>query len=157
MFLKTLGPNGTRIIMVSWKTGSRKSLAKVSARNLFLPAFGATRRILGAILDPAGFQGGSKNHVFGYHVGKMTKKGCPKTRPEKYQNLIENLFQNERVWEVNMSVSLGTCCKIKVFGVSWNIEKIDAKRDPKSDQNRNQKRSEIIFLRFLGVLGEAEI
>ena len=31
-------------------------------------------------LDP---KGGSKNHVFGYHVGKMTKKGCPKTRPEK--------------------------------------------------------------------------
>ena len=28
-------------------------------------------------------QGGSTNHVFGYHVGKMTKKGCPKTRPEK--------------------------------------------------------------------------
>jgi hypothetical protein len=45
---------------------------------------------LGAILDPAGFQEGSKNHVFGYHVGKMMKKGCPKTRPEKHQNLIEN-------------------------------------------------------------------
>ena len=38
---------------------------------------------LGAVLDPAGSQGGSKNHVFGYHVGKMTKKGCPKTRTEK--------------------------------------------------------------------------
>ena len=63
--------------------GPPSYLAKVSARNLFLPAFGATRRILGAILDPAGFQGGSKNHVFGYHVGKITKKGCPKTRPEK--------------------------------------------------------------------------
>ncbi len=43
----------------------------------------ATGPILGAILDPAGSQGESQNHVFGYHVGKMTKKGCPKTRPEK--------------------------------------------------------------------------
>ena len=50
---------------------------------VFWRPFGATWVILGAILDPAGFQGGSKNHVFGYHVGKMTKKGCPKTRPEK--------------------------------------------------------------------------
>ena len=84
----------------------------------FFAPFGATWPILGAILDPAGSQGGSKNHVFGYHVGKMKKKGCPKTRPEKHQKLIENLFQNERVWEVKMSVSLGTCCKIKVFGES---------------------------------------
>ena len=90
----------------------------MSARNLFLPAFGATRRIWGAILDRAGFKGGSKNHVFGYHVRKMMKKGCPKTRPEKHQNLIENLFQNERVWEVKISVSLGICYKIKGFGES---------------------------------------
>ena len=37
---------------------------------------------------------------------------------QKHQNLIEILSQNERVWEVKMSVSLGTCCKIKVFGES---------------------------------------
>ena len=56
---------------------------KVAPSYIFFAPFGATWPILGAILDPAGFQGGFKNHVFGYHVGKMRKKGCPKTRPEK--------------------------------------------------------------------------
>jgi len=50
---------------------------------MFFQHFGVTWPILGAILNPAGFQGGSKNHVFEYHVGKIMKKGCPKTRPEK--------------------------------------------------------------------------
>jgi len=49
----------------------------------FWQPFCATWPILSAILDPAGFQGGSENHVFVYDVGKMMKKGCPKTRPEK--------------------------------------------------------------------------
>ena len=48
----------------------------------FWRPFGATWPILGAILDPAGFQGGSKNHVFVYHIGKMMKKECPETKPE---------------------------------------------------------------------------
>ena len=51
---------------------------------------------MGAILDPAGSQGGSKNHVFGYHVGKMMKKGCPKTRPEKTSKFDWNLVPK---WE----------------------------------------------------------
>ena len=58
---------------------------------------------------------------------------------------------------MKMRVSLGTCCKIEVFGESLNIEKIGAKRGPKNDQKQSQKRSEIRFLRFLGVLGGAEI
>ena len=56
-----------------------------------------------------------------------------------------------------MRASLGPCCKIKVFGESLNIEKIGSKRGPTNDQKQSQKRSEIRFLRFLGVLGGAEI
>ena len=124
--------------------GPRSYLAKVSARNLFLPAFGATCLILGAIWGRAGSQGGSKNHVFGYHVGKMTKKGVRKRDPKKHQKLIEIGSQNEKVWEAKMSVSLGTCCKIKVFGESCILKKlvpkgvqkatkIGAKNAPRSD------------------------
>ena len=85
---------------------------------MFFQHFGVTWPILGAILDPAGFQGGSRNHVLGIMLEKLRKKGVRKRDPKKHQNLMENLFQNERVWEVKMSVSLGTCCKIMVFGES---------------------------------------
>ena len=52
----------------------------------FFQHFCATWPILGAILGRAGSQRGSTNHVFGYHVGKMTKKRYPTTRPEKTSN-----------------------------------------------------------------------
>jgi hypothetical protein len=39
--------------------------------------------ILDAILGPSGFRRGSKNHVFGNHVGKKLEKGDPETVPEK--------------------------------------------------------------------------
>ena len=93
----------------------------------------------------------------GIMLEKLRKKGVRKRDPKKHQNLIEIWSQNERVWEVKMSVSLGTCCKIEVFGESLNILKIGSKRDPTNDQKQSQKRSEIRFLRFLGVLGGAEI
>ena len=54
----------------------------------------------------------------GIMLEKLRKKGVRKRDPKKHQILIEILSQNERVWEVKMSVSLGTCCKIKVFGES---------------------------------------
>ncbi len=102
-------------------------------------------------------KGGPKIMFLGIMLEKLRKKGVRKRDPKKHQNLIEIWSQTERVWEVKMSVSLGTCCKIKVFGESWNIEKIGAKRGPKSDQNRSQKRSRIRFLKFSGDLGGAEI
>ena len=40
-------------------------------------------QIWGAIFGTSRFRRRSQNHVFGYHVRKMMKKGCPKTRPEK--------------------------------------------------------------------------
>ena len=62
----------------------------------FVRVLGATWPILGAIWGRAGSQGGSKNHVFGYHVRKMMKKGCPKTRPEKTSKFDWKLISN---WE----------------------------------------------------------
>ena len=56
-----------------------------------------------------------------------------------------------------MRVSLGNCCKIEVFGESLNIEKLVPKGVQQNDKKQSQKRSEIRFLRFLGVLGGAEI
>ena len=103
-----------------------------------------------AELDP---KGGPKIMFLGIMLEKWWKKGVRKRDPKKHQKLIEICSQNERVWEVKMSVSLGKCCKIMVFGEPWNIEKIGANRGPKNDQNRIQKRSEIRFLRFLGVFG----
>ena len=50
---------------------------------------------LGLILDTAGFQRGSPN-LLGHHVGKMTKKGCPKTRPSETSNFYWNLIPK---WE----------------------------------------------------------
>ena len=38
---------------------------------------------LGAILDPAGSRSGPRIRDFGNHAGKLTKKGCPNTWPEK--------------------------------------------------------------------------
>ena len=93
-------------------------------------------------------KGVPKIMFLGIMLEKWRKKGVRKRDPKKHQNLIEIWSRNERVWEVKMSVSLGNCCKIAMFGVSWNIEKIGAKRDPKNDQNLSQKRSEI--RRFLG-------
>ena len=57
---------------------------------------GVTWPILGAILDRAGSQGGSKNHVFGHHVWKITKKGCPETRSEKTSKFDRNFVSK---WE----------------------------------------------------------
>ena len=54
----------------------------------------------------------------GIMLEKLQKKGVRKRDPKTHQNLIEIGSQNERVWEVKMSVLLGTCCKIKVFGES---------------------------------------
>ena len=54
----------------------------------------------------------------GIMLEKLRKKGVRKRDPKKHQKLIEIWSQNEKVWEVKMSVSLGTCCKIKVFGES---------------------------------------
>ena len=36
----------------------------------------------------------------------------------KTSKFDRKFVQNEKVWDVKMSVSLGTCCKIKVFGES---------------------------------------
>ena len=77
-----------------------------------LGRFGAQ---FGAELDP---KGGPKIMFLGIMLEKLRKKGVRKRDPKKHQNLIEIWSQNERVWEVKMSVSLGTCCKIKVFGES---------------------------------------
>ena len=63
-------------------------------------------------------KGGPKIMFLGIMLEKLRKKGVRKRDPKKHQNLIEIWSQNERVWEVKMRVSLGTCCKIKVFGES---------------------------------------
>ena len=63
-------------------------------------------------------KGGPQIMFLGIMLEKLRKKGVRKRDPKKHQNLIEIWSQNERVWEVKMSVSLGTCCKIKVFGES---------------------------------------
>ena len=63
-------------------------------------------------------KGGQKIMFLGIMLEKLRKKGVRKRDPKKFQNLIEIWSHNERVWEVKMSVSLWTCCKIKVFGES---------------------------------------
>mgnify|MGYP000335749800 CR=1 FL=1 len=57
----------------------------------------------------------------------------------------------------NRAFRLILVSKYTFWGGRENLRKMDAKMDPKNDQNRSQKRSEIRFLRFLAVLGGAEI
>ena len=158
-----------KITSISWKwkpwahwaafassvcAGNAKRRRPASRFFIFLSPLGRFWAPFWTQLDP---KGGPKIMFLGIMLEKWWKKGVRKRDPKKHQKLIEICSQNERVWEVKMSVSLEICCKIKVFGELWNIEKIGAKRGPKNDQNRSQKRSEIRFLRFLEVLGGAEI
>ena len=114
----------------------------------------------GPSLIPRG--GGPTIMFLGIMLKKWRKKGIRKRDPKKHQNLIEIWSQIGRVWEVKTSVSLGTCCKIKVFAESWNIEKICAKMGAKKDKigAENAPRSDLWdfwaiwgdpkFRRFLG-------
>ena len=63
-------------------------------------------------------KGGAKIMFLSIMLEKLRKKGVRKRDPKKHQKMIEICSQNERVWEVKMSVSLGTYGKINVFGES---------------------------------------
>ena len=47
----------------------------------------------------------------GIMLEKLRKKGVRKRDPKKHQKLIEVWSQNDRVWEVKISVSLGLVAK----------------------------------------------
>ena len=46
-----------------------------------------------------------------------------------------------------------TCCKLQDLGGQENLRKMDAKMDPKSDQNGTKNHPDAGFLRFWSVLG----
>ena len=69
----------------------------------------------GPELDPEGVP---KIVFLGIMLEKLWKQCVQKRYPKKHEIMIENWSENERAWEVKMSVSLDTCCKIDVFGYS---------------------------------------
>ena len=46
-----------------------------------------------------------------------------------------------------------TCCKLQDLGGQEHLRTMDAKLDPKSDQNGTKNHPDAVFLRFWGVLG----
>jgi hypothetical protein len=85
------------------------------------------------------------------------KKECPKTRPEKTSKFDRKFIPKwEGLGDENEGFA-GDLLQNRGFRGIVKYWKIGAKRDPKNDQKQSQKRSEIRFLRFLGVLGGAEI
>ena len=85
------------------------------------------------------------------------KKECPKTRPEKTSKFDRKFIPKwEGLGDENEGFA-GDLLQNRGFRGIVKYWKIGTKRDPKNDQKQSQKRSEIRFLRFLGVLGGAEI
>ena len=66
MFLKTLGPNGARITVVSWKAGSRKGRNSRENYSPFGAPFGSKLSPRGSFLGPLEIQDGSRNRLLEY-------------------------------------------------------------------------------------------
>ena len=64
MFLKTLGPNGTRITVVSWKAGSRKGRSPYFGGLGFWRLLGRKGHPKGALLTTMKIENGTQNQLF---------------------------------------------------------------------------------------------
>ena len=157
MFLKTLGPNGTRITVVSWKAGSRKGRSPYFGGLGFGRLLGRKGRPKGAFLKTMKIENGTKKQF----VRKVRRWDPLKTVSgsgfEKTWKIDEKTIGKSIVLDGPKSLkSIEKQTLFLTLGHSKKQWKIDAKMAPQSheklstmERGGDQDRFILRFYRFL--------
>ena len=153
--------NSCKVNQMSSKVNSNRFGKKVCSRTpkcrnlmLFLVVLAPLGRFWEP-LRPNWIPKGSRNRYFGSSSEKKAEKKVSKTRPQKTWAFNRKLLPKWMASEVKVCVWQTTCCKVQ----SSVCHEIFRKWMPKCIPTiikfgiRNQKRSEIIFLRFSNEIG----
>ena len=133
MFLKTLGPNGTRITVVAWKAGSRKGCSRYFGVLGFWRLLGRKGRPKDAFLKTMKIEKVTKNQLF--IIGRRLDplKTVPKSGLEKTFKIYEKTIGKSKVFDgLKPLKSIEKQTLLLILGHSHKRWKTDAKGDLKS-------------------------
>ena len=137
MFLKTLGPNGTRITMVSWKAGSRQGRSPYFEVLGFWRLLGQKGRPKGAFLKIMKIGNGTQIQLFRKVRRWDPLKTVPRSGFEKTWKIDEKTIGKSIVFDgLTPLKSIEKQTLFLTLGHSKKQWKIDAKMAPKSHCRR---------------------
>ena len=135
MFFKTLGPNGTRITVVSWKAGSRKRRSHPFGGLGFWSLLGRKGRPKGAFLKTMKIEHGTKNQLFRTVWCWDPLKTVPGSGFEKTWKIHEKTIGKSMLFDgLQPLKNIEKQTLFLTLGHSKKKWKIDAKMAPKSHE-----------------------